>query len=150
MRTRRKPRPRKRTAARRLSAARVPKTVRVPAPVEPVFARAQRHVARYFRDKTEDPEVGTISISGERYILLRAASMSVEFFDLVTSLYEDKGPQAARGVGAVGSRDPGRCAPREAVPRGGPDPDRPPLHRREPTALTSPAGALKSLRPAAG
>jgi signal transduction histidine kinase len=70
----------------------------VPAPVEPVFARAQQHVARYFRDKREDPEVGTISISGERYILLRAASMSVEFFDLVTSLYEDKGPQAARGV----------------------------------------------------
>lgn len=98
MRTRRKPRPGKRTAARRRPAARVLKTVRVPAPVEPVFVRAQRHVARYFRNKTEDPEVGTISISGERYILLRAASMSVEFFDLVTSLYEDKGPQVARGV----------------------------------------------------
>src|SRR5262245_15254453 len=98
MRTLRKPKPRRRTAARRLPASRALKTVRVPAPVEPVFARAQQHVSRYFRDKTENPEVGTISISGERYILLRAASMSVEFFDLVTSLYEDKGPQAARGV----------------------------------------------------
>jgi signal transduction histidine kinase len=95
--------PRKRPAARPAPARRRPapralKTVRVPATVEPVFRRAQRHVARYFRDRTEDPEVGTISISGERYILLRAASMSVEFVDLVTSLYQDKGPDEARGV----------------------------------------------------
>ncbi len=98
MRTRRRPKAGRRTAARRRPKLCTLQTVRVPAPIEPVFARAQRHVARYFRDKTEDPEVGTISISGERHILLRAASMSVEFFDLVTSLYEDKAPQTARGV----------------------------------------------------
>jgi signal transduction histidine kinase len=73
-------------------------TVRVPKAVEAVFLRAQEQVARYFRERKEDPELGTISIAGERYILLRAASMSVEFFDLVTSLYQDKGPQVARGV----------------------------------------------------
>jgi signal transduction histidine kinase len=74
------------------------RTVRVPEPFAPLFRRAQDYVERYFRGKAFNPRQGTISISGERYILLRAASMSVEFFDLVTSLYEDKGPEEARGV----------------------------------------------------
>ena len=73
-------------------------TVSVPKPIQPLFLKAQEYVARYFATKAEDPEHGTISISGERYILLRAASMSVEFFDLVTSLYRDKGPEEARNV----------------------------------------------------
>ncbi|HEX2494960.1 MAG TPA: XylR N-terminal domain-containing protein, partial [Steroidobacter sp.] len=66
--------------------------------IEPLFRRAQDYVARYFEGKVEDPERGTISISGERYILVRAASMSVEFFDLVRSLYADKGEDEARSV----------------------------------------------------
>jgi diguanylate cyclase (GGDEF)-like protein/PAS domain S-box-containing protein len=70
----------------------------VPGEVVPVFLKAQEYVSRYFASKTEDPGQGTISISGERYILLRAASMSVEFFDLVTSLYRDKGSEEARSV----------------------------------------------------
>ena len=74
------------------------RTVKVPAPIEPLFLKAQAYVSRYFSRKVEDPELGTISISGERYILLRAASMSVEFFDLVTSLYQDKGEGEARSV----------------------------------------------------
>jgi signal transduction histidine kinase/predicted hydrocarbon binding protein len=73
-------------------------TVSVPAPFAPIFLRAQEFVSRYFERKVENPRLGTISISGERYILLRAASMSVEFFDLVMSLYQDKGPAEARGV----------------------------------------------------
>jgi len=76
------------------------RTVSVPAPFRPAFLRAQDYVARYFQRKKENPQLGTISISGERYILLRAASMSVEFFDLVISLYQDKGPEEARSVAA--------------------------------------------------
>jgi diguanylate cyclase (GGDEF)-like protein/PAS domain S-box-containing protein len=72
--------------------------VSVPEPIRPLFLKAQEYVSRYFATKTENPEQGTISISGERYILLRAASMSIEFFDLVTSLYQDKGPDEARSV----------------------------------------------------
>ena len=72
--------------------------MKVPEPFRPVFLRAQDYVSRYFKDRRERPEHGTISISGERYVLLRAASMSVEFFDLVTSLYRDKGPEEARRV----------------------------------------------------
>jgi len=74
------------------------RTVKVPASIEPLFLKAQDYVSRYFSKKIENPELGTISISGERYILLRAASMSVEFFDLVTSLYKDKGEGEARSV----------------------------------------------------
>jgi two-component system cell cycle sensor histidine kinase/response regulator CckA len=74
------------------------RTVRVPEQVEPLFLRAQDYVSRYFSDRVDDPEHGTISISGERYILLRAAAMSVDFFDLVMSLYQDKGEDEARSV----------------------------------------------------
>jgi len=73
-------------------------TVSVPAPFRPAFRRAQEYVARYFVRKVADPRRGTISISGERYILVRAASMSVEFFELVASLYADKGAREARTV----------------------------------------------------
>ncbi len=74
------------------------RTVRVPPAFAPVFLRAQDYVRRYFLQKEEDPEKSTIRISGERYILVRAASMSVEFVDLVTSLYADRGPSEARAV----------------------------------------------------
>jgi signal transduction histidine kinase len=84
-----------RAAARRSTSL---NTVRVPEAIKPLFLKAQDYVARYFSDRVENPEEGTISISGERYILLRAASMSVEFFDLVTSLYQHKEPDEARGV----------------------------------------------------
>ena len=62
------------------------------------FAAAQALVAAYFADRVEDPSRGSLTIAGERYILVRAASMSVEFFDLVTSLYEDRGPERSRAV----------------------------------------------------
>jgi len=72
--------------------------VRVPKRFEPIFLRAQQHVASYFADRVENPKQSTILISGERYILVRAASMSVEFFDLVMSLYRERGPEEARSV----------------------------------------------------
>lgn len=71
---------------------------RVPGSLEPAFLEAEDYVSRYFSARSTDPENGRISISGERYILLRAASMSVEFFDVVTLLYQDRGPDEARLV----------------------------------------------------
>ena len=59
----------------------------VPAPLIEQFLKAQNYVERYFDKKRETPEKGVIDISGERYILVRAASMSKEFFDLMTSFY---------------------------------------------------------------
>jgi PAS domain S-box-containing protein len=73
-------------------------TVSVPEPLTSVFLNAQEYVECYFQNRDENPERGLIEISGERYILVRAASMSKEFFDLVTSLYRDRGKKEARGV----------------------------------------------------
>lgn len=74
------------------------KTVSVPPELEPLFAQAQEHVSAYFRTLRADPDHGTITIGGQRYILVRAASMSVEFFATIMHLYGDKGEEAARGV----------------------------------------------------
>jgi PAS domain S-box-containing protein len=73
-------------------------TVSVPEQFAPIFLKAQEYVARYFADRVEDPAQSSIIISGERYILVRAASMSVEFFDLVQSLYREQGASEARSV----------------------------------------------------
>lgn len=73
-------------------------TVKVPSQFEPLFRKAQEYVGRYFKEKKEDPTKGTIEIFGERYILIRAASMSVDFFDTVRSLYKDQGEKEALNV----------------------------------------------------
>ena len=73
-------------------------TVRVPEPMVPLFQAAQNYVSRYFEERRFDPTQGTIEIFGQRYVLVRAASMSVEFFDQILRLYEDKGEEEAVAV----------------------------------------------------
>ena len=63
------------------------KTVRVPGAHEGPFAEAEKLVSKFFRERSDDPSHGTIEIFGERYVLVRAASLSVEFFRLVYELY---------------------------------------------------------------
>jgi signal transduction histidine kinase len=71
------------------------KTVRVPEAMQGLFATAEKLVSRFFRERIDDPAHGTIEIHGERYVLVRGAALSVEFFDLVRSLYgEKKGAEA--------------------------------------------------------
>jgi PAS domain S-box-containing protein len=65
-------------------------TVRVPDKLVPLFEEAQRYVTRYFADQRSAPERGTLEISGQRYMLVRAASMSVEFHDMVKSFYAEE------------------------------------------------------------
>jgi predicted hydrocarbon binding protein len=69
-------------------------TVRVPKKFEPIFKISQESVSKYFREKKEEPSKGTIEIFGERYILVRAASMSIDFFETVMNLYKDAGEEA--------------------------------------------------------
>jgi predicted hydrocarbon binding protein len=78
----------------------ITKTVSVPVAIEDVFARAEKSAREYFADRSERPEQGTIEISGERYILVRAASMSVDFADLIASLYSDGPADEARRIAA--------------------------------------------------
>jgi len=63
--------------------------------MEDAFAAAEVVVSRYFADRREDPTQGTIEISGERYLLIRAAALSVDFFDFVAELYGEGREQEA-------------------------------------------------------
>jgi diguanylate cyclase (GGDEF)-like protein/PAS domain S-box-containing protein len=74
------------------------KTVKVPKQFLPIFEKAQEYVQRYFQTKKEEPSKGTIEIFGERYILVRAASLSVDFFETVTKLYEKEGKEEASNI----------------------------------------------------
>ncbi|MCK5162634.1 MAG: XylR N-terminal domain-containing protein [Desulfobacula sp.] len=71
-------------------------TVSVPDDFRPIFLKAQNYVRNYFSTIQRDPEKGSIKFSGERYILIRAASMSKEFFDMMMNLYKDRGEKEAR------------------------------------------------------
>jgi len=78
------------------------KTVKVPDAMASVFGEAERVVASYFGAWQKAPERGAIEIFGERYVLVRAASLSVEFFALVEGLYgpgrEDEAATFARNI----------------------------------------------------
>jgi two-component system cell cycle sensor histidine kinase/response regulator CckA len=63
------------------------KTVKVPREMEYVFEDAQRYVTQYFENRQEDPTKGVIVIGGERYVLVRAAALSAEFWEFVKSMY---------------------------------------------------------------
>lgn len=55
-------------------------TVKVPEMMQPIFENAQNVVSDYFKNLKFNPEEGTIQIEDERYILVRASSLSHEFF----------------------------------------------------------------------
>ncbi len=70
-------------------------TVSVPEQFEPLFQKAQEYVHNFFQQKEDDPSKGTIELFGQRYILVRAASMSVDFFETIKGLYQDFGDEEA-------------------------------------------------------
>ncbi|MHC4449263.1 MAG: hybrid sensor histidine kinase/response regulator [Planctomycetota bacterium] len=74
-------------------------TVRVPEQFRELFALAQQTVDSYFRDIRADPSRGTIEIGGERYVLLRAASLSYGFLHAIRKLYADRGDAEAFHIG---------------------------------------------------
>jgi signal transduction histidine kinase len=67
----------------------------VPELFEDEFAKAEEVVSRYFEQRVEDPTHGQIEIAGERYLLMRAASLSVEFFAMVEKLFGAEREQEA-------------------------------------------------------
>ena len=70
-------------------------TVKIPKQYETIFLKAQEYVGKYFSEKREDPTQGTIEIFGQRYVLVRASSMSVEFFELVRDMYSGQSEEQA-------------------------------------------------------
>ncbi len=98
------------------------KTVRVPDALAPLFELAQSYVARYFADQTSEPERARIEIAGQRYVLVRAGALSVEFYELVKRLYAraDEAQSVAHGLlfdlaHAMGMADAGTFAERMDV-----------------------------------
>jgi len=73
-------------------------TVSVPDNFHQIFLNAQNYVKNYFSAIRQNPEKGVITISNERYILVRAASMSKEFFDIMTQMYKDRGEKEGRAL----------------------------------------------------
>jgi len=70
-------------------------TVKVPEAFEPLFLKAQEYVSTYFRQRSENPSQGTIEVFGQRYILVRGASLSVDLFELMKERYREAGEQEA-------------------------------------------------------
>ena len=81
------------------------KSVRVPPAFEPPFARAEQFVEKLFQDFRHRPEQGTLHISGDRYILMRAESLYVSWFD---ALDETFGEEVARDFIYNRAREIGR------------------------------------------
>ena len=63
------------------------RSVSVPEAFRPAFEEAEKRVEAYFASFRQDPARGEITIGGERYILVRAASMSVHFAEYIRSTY---------------------------------------------------------------
>jgi PAS domain S-box-containing protein len=74
-------------------------TVTVPAAFKPIFDKAQASVADYFRKIEADPAKGTIDISGERYLLIRASTFAINFLDTIHNVYADREPEEAEAIG---------------------------------------------------
>ncbi len=69
------------------------RSVRVPAVFEPPFARAEKFVETLFSDLVRAPEQGTIHVGGDRYVMVRAESLYLSWFDALSDSF---GEEAAR------------------------------------------------------
>lgn len=74
-------------------------TVKVPDSFSEIFNKAENTVRSYFTESRKSAENGEIVISGERYILLRSASLSYEFLDVIREFYSNHSPDEATRIG---------------------------------------------------
>lgn len=74
-------------------------TVSVPEDMKPLFDFAQKKVGDYFRELKMDPAKGTIEINDQRYILIRASALSIDFLSTIQKLYSDRGEEEALIIG---------------------------------------------------
>jgi CheY-like chemotaxis protein/predicted hydrocarbon binding protein len=75
--------------------------VSVPDGMKPIFDAAQNTVHDYFSQFKADPTQASIEIGGQRYLLMRASSLSIDFFKTITQLYSDKSEEDAFKLGAT-------------------------------------------------
>lgn len=74
-------------------------TVRAPPELRAIFDQAEDTVRAYFGSSQFNPSEATIQIGNERYLLVRAASLSYDFLNTVRRLYRDRGDEEALSIG---------------------------------------------------
>ena len=74
-------------------------SVIVPEDMKPLFDLAQQTVGEYFRDLKMNPGKGTIEINDQRYVLVRASTLSIDFLNTIQKLYADRGSAEALTIG---------------------------------------------------
>jgi hypothetical protein len=61
--------------------------VSVPPQYEAAFKKSEDIVLEYFKKRKDSPENGTITISDQRYILIRGPALTVEFLELMKNIF---------------------------------------------------------------
>ena len=75
------------------------RTVIVPDNLQTVFDEAEKNVGKYHGSLLIDPEKASIEISGQRYLLIRASALSIEFLEGIMKNYKDKGDSESLAIG---------------------------------------------------
>ncbi len=75
------------------------KTVIVPEEFKVIFEQAEKKVSEYFTEIYNSAESGEIVIHGQRYVLIRSASLSFEFLDILKELYSNYPEEKAVRIG---------------------------------------------------
>ena len=65
----------------------MPSSQDLPEELKPLFEEAKKRMSELFGHVMFDPEHGAITIENERYLLVRAASLSNDFFDYIIKSY---------------------------------------------------------------
>lgn len=76
-----------------------PATVIVPDEVSDFFESIENKVRAYFDDVFFDPVSGEITVHGQRYVLFRSNSMSVDFMEFIKNRYSDRPESEAISIG---------------------------------------------------
>jgi two-component sensor histidine kinase len=74
-------------------------TVKVPKEIKPIFDKAEKTVGKYFESLRLTPSKGIIEINDERYVLVRASALSLEFINSISFYYSDRGEEEAINIG---------------------------------------------------
>lgn len=75
------------------------RVVEVPPESRALFDQAADTLHRYFARVDVDPAQAKIAVESERYVLIRASALSVNFLDALAHLYADRGEREAIAIG---------------------------------------------------
>ncbi len=93
----------------------MPVTVRVPEAFVGLFDQAEKYVREHFEHMHREPERGTIHVGDERYVLIRAASLTTGFMEVMRDVIgEEEALRFWYRIARVIGRDDARafCAAR--------------------------------------